>query len=121
MPPKANNNREAVVVCARHVVKQPSKRSVLVHIKSIRILKIYTITNPYGFANTNRFIDLSGWFRNFLYSKFTFKFRLYSPYRSYGICNCMDFGNPYGFENNFQIHYKPVIHPDPLLVDPLTR
>ena len=28
--PKANNNREAVVVCARHVVKRPSKRSVLV-------------------------------------------------------------------------------------------
>ena len=28
--PKANNNREAVVVCTRHVVKQPSKRSSLV-------------------------------------------------------------------------------------------
>ena len=27
---KANNNREAVVVCAIHVVKRPSKRSVLV-------------------------------------------------------------------------------------------
>ena len=26
---EANNNREAVVVCAKHVVKQPSKRSVL--------------------------------------------------------------------------------------------
>ena len=24
--PKANNNREAVVVCASHVVKRPSKR-----------------------------------------------------------------------------------------------
>ena len=24
--PKANNNREAVVVCARHVVKRPTKR-----------------------------------------------------------------------------------------------
>ena len=24
--PKANNNREAVVVCKRHVVKRPSKR-----------------------------------------------------------------------------------------------
>ena len=32
MPFKANNNREAVVVCARHVVKRPSKRSVLVYI-----------------------------------------------------------------------------------------
>ena len=30
MPFKANNNREAVVVYARHVVKRPSKRSVLV-------------------------------------------------------------------------------------------
>ena len=28
--PKANNNREAVVVCAKYVVKRPSKRSVLV-------------------------------------------------------------------------------------------
>ena len=34
MPSKANNNREAVVVCARHVVKRPSKRSVLVIIIS---------------------------------------------------------------------------------------
>ena len=24
--PKANNNRKAVVVCARHVVKRPNKR-----------------------------------------------------------------------------------------------
>ena len=30
VPFKANNNREAVVVCARHVMKRPSKRSVLV-------------------------------------------------------------------------------------------
>ena len=32
VPFKANNNREAVVVCARHVVKRPSKRSVLANI-----------------------------------------------------------------------------------------
>ena len=32
VPFKANNNREAVVVCAIHVVKRPSKRSVLVYI-----------------------------------------------------------------------------------------
>ena len=32
MPFNANNNREAVVVCAIHVVKRPSKRSVLVYI-----------------------------------------------------------------------------------------
>ena len=31
MPFKAKNNREAVVVCAIHVVKRPSKRSVLVY------------------------------------------------------------------------------------------
>ena len=30
MPFKTKNNREAVVVCAIHVVKRPSKRSVLV-------------------------------------------------------------------------------------------
>ena len=35
MPFKANNNREAVVVCAKHVVKRPSKRSVLVIIEII--------------------------------------------------------------------------------------
>ncbi len=29
---EANNNREAVVACAKHVVKRPSKRSVLVYI-----------------------------------------------------------------------------------------
>ena len=33
VPFKANNNREAVVVCAKHVVKRPSKRSVLVATK----------------------------------------------------------------------------------------
>ena len=32
MPFKAKNNREAVVDCAIHVVKRPSKRSVLVYI-----------------------------------------------------------------------------------------
>ena len=32
MPFNANNNREAVVVCARHIVKRPSERSVLVYI-----------------------------------------------------------------------------------------
>ena len=34
MPFKAKNNREAVVVCAIHVVKRPSKRSVLVFTKT---------------------------------------------------------------------------------------
>ena len=33
MPFKANNNREAVIVWARHVVKRPIKRSVLVKYK----------------------------------------------------------------------------------------
>ena len=37
MPFKANNNREAVVVCARHVVKRPSKRSVLVYTIKTRL------------------------------------------------------------------------------------
>ena len=32
VPFKAKNNREAVVVCVIHVVKRPSKRSVLVYI-----------------------------------------------------------------------------------------
>ena len=34
VPFKAKNNREAVVVCAIHVVKRPSKRSVLVEMKT---------------------------------------------------------------------------------------
>ena len=36
--PKANNNRFAVVVCARHVVKRPSKRmlaSIYIYITSL--------------------------------------------------------------------------------------
>ena len=37
VPFKAKNNREAVVVCAIHVVKRPSKRSVLVIIIPIVI------------------------------------------------------------------------------------
>ena len=40
VPFKAKNNREAVVVCAIHVVKRPSKRSVLVYIKT-RLKYIY--------------------------------------------------------------------------------
>ena len=42
VPFKAKNNREAVVVCAIHVVKRPSKRSVLVYNKMVN-------------ANTNNF------------------------------------------------------------------
>ena len=38
VPFKAKNNREAVVVCAKHVVKRPSKRSVLVIIKTLLII-----------------------------------------------------------------------------------
>ena len=37
MPFKAKNNREAVVVCAIHVVKRPSKRSVLVYTIKTRL------------------------------------------------------------------------------------
>ena len=44
VPFKAKNNREAVVVCAIHVVKRPSKRSVLVLIglEKISALKMTT-------------------------------------------------------------------------------
>ena len=47
MPFKANNNREAVVVCAIHVVKRPSKRSVLVYTIKTRLkyICVYIITN----------------------------------------------------------------------------
>ena len=43
MPFKANDNREAVVVCARHVVKRPSKRSVLVYSIGGRIKELMDI------------------------------------------------------------------------------
>ena len=40
--PKANNNREAVVVCARHVVKRPSKRMRASTIKTqLKCIYIY--------------------------------------------------------------------------------
>ena len=42
VPFKAKNNREAVVVCAIHVVKRPSKRSVLVcYTKHLAIMPIF--------------------------------------------------------------------------------
>ena len=41
VPFKANNNREAVVVCARHLVKRPSKRSVLVSSKMDRFVESF--------------------------------------------------------------------------------
>ena len=44
MPFKASNNREAVVACARHVVKRPSKRSVLVTNKSNNMHHTFTIS-----------------------------------------------------------------------------
>ena len=43
VPFKAKNNREAVVVCAIHVVKRPSKRSVLVDIDIYSILSLVRI------------------------------------------------------------------------------
>ena len=45
MPFKAKNNREAVVVCAIHVVKRPSKRSVLVYIKT-QLLFVFVFVCP---------------------------------------------------------------------------
>ena len=45
MPFKAKNNREAVVVCAIHVVKRPSKRSVLVYTIKTRLMCIYIYTS----------------------------------------------------------------------------
>ena len=43
MPFKAKNNREAVVVCAIHVVKRPSKRSVLVIIIIVVVVVVVVI------------------------------------------------------------------------------
>ena len=48
VPFKAKNNREAVVVCAIHVVKRPSKRSVLVYNIStrfdIKVILVWELT-----------------------------------------------------------------------------
>ena len=49
MPFKANNNREAVVVCARHVVKRPSKRSVLVCVYVYMCICVYVYIYVYMF------------------------------------------------------------------------
>ena len=46
VPFKAKNNREAVVVCAIHVVKRPSKRSVLVYTKRTKVFAhVPTVTH----------------------------------------------------------------------------
>ena len=47
VPFKAKNNREAVVVCAIHVVKRPSKRSVLVYTKRTKVFQ-HIQTVPHG-------------------------------------------------------------------------
>ena len=47
VPFKAKNNREAVVVCAIHVVKRPSKRSVLVYTKQTKVF-VDVQTVPHG-------------------------------------------------------------------------
>ena len=54
VPFKANNNREAVVVCANHVVKRPSKRSVLVIIQGWVQVQLYlsTLVLKYNFVST---------------------------------------------------------------------
>ena len=46
MPFKAKNNREAVGVCAIHVVKRPSKRSVLVYVYNYTIKTQLKYTSP---------------------------------------------------------------------------
>ena len=59
VPFKANNNREAIVVCAIHVVKRPSKRSVLVY----NIL--HKLSNKNSYLSSSQFqSNLSGylWF-----------------------------------------------------------
>ena len=47
VPFKAKNNREAVVVCAKHVVKRPSKRSVLVVIITVMALILEVFVSTY--------------------------------------------------------------------------
>ena len=52
MPFKAKNNREAVVVCAKHVVKRPSKRSVLVWNitwRNINAKEVYVTTDGFKY------------------------------------------------------------------------
>ena len=57
MPFKANNNREAVVVCARHVVKRPSKRSVLVI--SNMTLTLQGLTVLYSGVHLNNYPNIN--------------------------------------------------------------
>ena len=59
VPFKANNNREAVVVCAKHVVKRPSKRSVLVCI-IFESLSIYVHCTVFVHYKNLFHIDMAG-------------------------------------------------------------
>ena len=53
VPFKANNNRFSVVVCAIHVVKRPSKRSVLVNKNKVELL-IHTTKICIDYFSTKR-------------------------------------------------------------------
>ena len=48
---KANNKREAVVVCAAHVVKRPSMRSVLAYTIKTQLICIYIYTSAHTLAS----------------------------------------------------------------------
>ena len=73
MPFKANNNREAVIVCAKHVVKRPSKRSVLVwyidryvsmHVSSLLYINLISCVHIF-----------SSFFKNKICQNYLFVFR----------------------------------------------
>ena len=54
--PRANNNRKAVVVCARHVVKQPSKRmraSIYIYFNCVLIVLMYSSSVIEGLTLAN--------------------------------------------------------------------
>ena len=52
--PKANNNRKAVVVCTRHVVKRPSKRM------RANLLNI-DISISYGMRDMSNYVNFTPW------------------------------------------------------------
>ena len=53
VPLKASNNRKAVVVCVKHVMKRPSKRSVLVlyKVQKINLTNRTVIMRPHYYIN----------------------------------------------------------------------
>ena len=86
--PKANNNREAVVVCERDVVKRPSKRSVLVLFNLGT--QGETQSSRFSLKSQQSFIINSLWSYIMVYSIFVFlSLQNRSSFKYKIVCKCV--------------------------------